>query len=228
MTQDYDIALLQEDFAHHDLVLKHAKEGQSIQRGEGAKPGKCFFCSGSGLTLMSNLSESEWRESAIFEPFGNCSGWLDRANDCFAQKGFQIIDLRSIRGEELVLVNTHLDAGRSDFDRAARAAQLNQLILAIDRYVLDQALIVAGDLNLDWDNSKDRELLLDFRDRLGLAQAAKGVQAEQGWTMLDYIFYRSGELTTLSLAGSGEDRTFVSGSMPLSDHPALFARFNLH
>ena len=43
LTHDYDISLLQEDFAHHDLVLKHAKEGQSIQRGEGAKPGNVFF-----------------------------------------------------------------------------------------------------------------------------------------------------------------------------------------
>ena len=227
LTHDYDISLLQEDFAHHDLVLKHAKEGQSIQRGEGGKTGKCLFCSGSGLTLMSNLSESEWIESAIFEPFGNCSGWLDRANDCFAQKGFQIIDLRSIKGEEVVLVNTHLDAGRSDLDRAARAAQLDQLILAIDRYVSDQALIVAGDLNLDWDNSKDRELLFDFRDRLGLARAGKGVQAVHGWTVLDYIFYRSGKHTTLTLAGSGEDRSFFSGGIALSDHPALFARFNI-
>ena len=185
LTHDYDIALLQEDFAHHDLVVKHAKEGQSIQRGEGVKTGKCLFCSGSGLTLMTNLSEADWRVSAIFEPFENCSGWLNRANDCFAQKGFQIIDLRSSRGEEVVLVNTHLDAGRSDLDRAARAAQLDQLILAIHRHVSDQALIVAGDLNLDWDNSKDRELLFDLRDRLGLARAEKGVQAEHGWTVLD-------------------------------------------
>ena len=227
LTHDYDISLLQEDFAHHDLVLKHAKEDQSIQRGEGVKTGKCLFCSGSGLTLVSSLSENDWRESATFVPFVNCSGWLDRANDCFAQKGFQIIDLRSIRGEEVVLVNTHLDAGRSDSDRAARAAQLDQLILAIDRYVSDQALIVAGDLNLDWDNSKDRELLFDFRDRLGLARAGKGVQAVHGWTVLDYIFYRSGKHTTLTLAGSGEDRRFFSGGIALSDHPALFARFNI-
>ena len=228
LTHDYDISMLQEDFAHHDLVLTHAKEGQSIQRGEGVKTGKCLFCSGSGLTLMSNLSEVDWRVSAIFEPFENCSGWLNRANDCFAQKGFQIIDLRSSRGEEVVLVNTHLDAGRGDLDRAARAAQLDQLILAIDRYVLDQALIVAGDLNLDWDNSKDRKLLFDFRDRLGLARAEKGDQAEHGWTVLDYIFFRSGRNTKLVVVGSGEDSAFVSDDVPLSDHPALFARFSIH
>ena len=228
LTHDYDISLFQEDFAHHDLVLKHAKEGQSIQRGEGAKTGKCLFCSGSGLTLMSNLSEVDWRVSAIFEPFENCSGWLNRANDCFAQKGFQIIDLRSIGGEEVVLVNTHLDAGRSDLDRAARAAQLDQIVRVVDGYVSDQALIVAGDLNLDWDNPEDRELLFDFRDRLGLARAEKGVQAEKGWRVLDYIFFRSGKQTTLKVATSGEDRTFVSGGVPLSDHPALFVRFNIH
>ena len=228
LTHEYDISMLQEDFAHHDLVLKHAREGQSIQRGEDANTAKCLFCSGSGLTLMSNLPEVDWIASATFEPFENCSGWLNKASDCFAQKGFQIINLRSVRGEEVVLVNTHLDAGRNDSDRAARGAQLNQLILTIDNYVSNQALIIAGDLNLDWDNSKDRELLFDLRDRLGLTRAEKGVQAERGWSVLDYIFYRSGRNTKLVVVGSGEDSAFVSGDVPLSDHPALFATFSIH
>ena len=113
-------------------------------------------------------------------------------------------------------------------DRAARAAQLDQLVLVVDGYVSDQALIVAGDLNLDWDNPKDRELLFDFRDRLGLVRAENGVQAEKGWPVLDYIFFRSGKHTILTVARSGEERTFVSDGMPLSDHPALFAEFNIH
>ena len=228
LTHEYDISMLQEDFAHHDLVLKHASKGQFIQRGEDAETAKCPFCSGSGLTVMSNLSEVDWIASAIFEPFEHCSGWLNKANDCFAQKGFQIINLRSVRGEEVVLVNTHLDAGRNDSDRAARGAQINQLILAIENYVSNQALIVAGDLNLDWDNSKDQELLFDLRDRLGLTRAEKGVQAERGWSVLDYILYRSGRNTKLVVVGSGEDSAFASGDVPLSDHPALFARFSIH
>ena len=121
-----------------------------------------------------------------------------------------------------------MDAGRSEFDRVARAAQLDQLIRSIENRITVEALIVAGDLNLDWDNTQDRELLFDFRDRLGLARAVNGKQSQRGWTVLDYIFYRSGTQTNLTVLESGEDVNFVSGALSLSDHPALFARFSIY
>ena len=224
----YDVSLFQEDFAHHDLIQTHAHEALLIARGENAGVSKCPVCSGSGLTFLSGLTDYGWQVSTSFEPFETCSGWLRKANDCFAQKGFQIIHLISAEGDRLVLVNTHMDAGRSKFDRSARAAQLDQLIRSIENHVTVEALIVAGDLNLDWDNAEDRLLLLDFRDRLGLTRAENGNQAERGWTVLDYIFFRNGTQTNLMVLDSGEDKNFVSGALPLSDHPALFARFGVY
>ena len=224
----YDVSLFQEDFAHHDLIQTHAHEALLISRGENAGVAKCPVCSGSGLTFLSSLTEFGWQVSTSFEPFETCSGWLNKANDCFAQKGFQIIDLISTEGDRLVLVNTHMDAGRSEFDRVARAAQLDQLIRSIENRITVEALIVAGDLNLDWDNTQDRELLFDFRDRLGLAGAVNGKQSQRGWTVLDYIFYKSGTQTNLKVLESGEDVNFVSGALSLSDHPALFARFSIY
>ncbi len=224
----YDASLFQEDFAHHDLIQTHANEAFLIARGENAGEAKCLVCSGSGLTFVSALTEVGWQISTSFEPFEDCSGWLSKSNDCFAQKGFQVIDLLSAGGDRVVLVNTHLDAGGSESDRVARAAQLDQLIQAIENHVTDEGLIVAGDLNLDWDNTEDRDLLFDFRNRLGLTRAENGNQSERGWTVLDYIFFRNGTQTNLMVLDSGEDKNFVSGAIPLSDHPALFARFGVY
>ena len=224
-TGTYDLALLQEDFAHHELLLSHLKKPVSVTRGEDPVVPPCMFCSGSGLTLISNLEDLGWTIETTFHAFDVCSGWLSGANDCFAQKGFQLITMATADGRHIVLVNTHLDAGRSDEDRQARAVQLNHIATVLEREAGGAALIVAGDLNLRWDIPGDNALLMSFRDRLGLRRAEQGAAADQGWAILDYIYFRSGKTVTLNVAASGEDTAFANKMGPLSDHPALFATF---
>ena len=90
-----------------------------------------------------------------------------------------------------------------------------------------EAIILAGDLNLDWQSPEDKALLLHFRDRLKLTRAGQGLQAKRGWRVLDYIYFRSGSSTTLTVMDSGEDLSFTADSEPLSDHPALFVKFSV-
>ena len=91
----------------------------------------------------------------------------------------------------------------------------------------NEAIILAGDLNLDWQSAEDRELLLQFRDHLQLTRAESGSQAERGWPVLDYIYFRDGMNANLEVLDSGEDSDFKNASGPLSDHPALFVRFSV-
>ena len=123
---------MQEDFAHHELLNRYVERSAQVQRGETQATPKCFVCSGSGLTFVSNLSPERWLTRITFEPFEKCSGWLSRANDCFAQKGFQLIELSSRSGHRIYLVNTHLDAGGDQRDRDVRAAQLEQIADALE------------------------------------------------------------------------------------------------
>ena len=58
-TKSYQLSLLQEDFAHHELLLKNLNEGSVALRGNTNNKSFCPFCSGSGLTMISNL-EKEW------------------------------------------------------------------------------------------------------------------------------------------------------------------------
>ena len=88
LTATFDLSMLQEDFAHHELLDRYVDGSAQVQRGETQATPKCFVCSGSGLTFVSNLSPERWLTRITFEPFEKCSGWLSRANDCFAQKDF--------------------------------------------------------------------------------------------------------------------------------------------
>lgn len=221
----YDVALLQEDFAHHEHI-RRAAEGRTLVRGNGRQP-LCPICSGSGLTALvrpGTVEEVEETEQGVYEA---CAGWLGGANDCFASKGFLRVRLRLGSGARVDVVDTHLDAGRELADREARAAQLEHLARALEANAAGRALIVAGDLNLDAHDPADRRLLARFARRLGLRDAGARPRAGKGWPVLDYVLWRSGDGARLELLEADEDAGFVHDGQPLSDHPALFVRFRV-
>ena len=227
LTQGFDVSLLQEDFAHHDLLFKQAQSSTYIVRGANEDFPKCWVCSSSGLTLIEKLQKPYWKTSASFIPFKKCSGWLNRSNDCFAQKGFQLIVLESNDGHRIYIVNTHLDAGGNKIDREVRASQLDKIAVTLEAETVGEALFVAGDLNLDWKSPADNLLLQKFASRLNLILAQKGGNASNDWKTLDYVYYRSGTNTSISAISSGEVDTFTNGTEFLSDHPALFVNFRI-
>jgi hypothetical protein len=217
----YDVALL-EDFAHHASLLLGARQ-PIVERGNPSRFGRwCPICTGSGLTIL-----SRWNRESLLElvsrGYGHCAGWIGGANDCLASKGFQRVRLRLPGGAALDFVNTHLDAGQSRADREVRREQLDLLRGSIEAEVGEAALILAGDLNLDAADPEDVALRDAFTRSLGLADS--GARGSDHWPALDYIFYRSGGGLELEVVEAGEDTSFVHEDAPLSDHPAIFARF---
>lgn len=226
-TKSYQLSLLQEDFAHHELLLQNLNEGSVALRGNANNKSFCPFCSGSGLTMISNL-EKEWQIDIQSEAFNTCSGWLGGLNDCFASKGFQLARIETPSGKHFNVVNTHLDAGRNSLDRQARTTQLQQIAAKMKQEASEEALIIVGDLNLRWNDPEDRALLEAFKKDLGLSDSIKGVQAEGGWPILDYVLYRNGGATTFEVLEAGEDIVFQNEKGPLSDHPALFMKLLIY
>jgi endonuclease/exonuclease/phosphatase family metal-dependent hydrolase len=226
----FDVVLLQEDFAHHEPLLRAAVPSL-VQRGNGSRFAGSWWCAllcpGSGLTFFSRLG-GEALAALANVAYDACAGWLGGGSDCLATKGFQHARLR-LPGERVVhVVNTHLDAGREEEDRAARAVQLEQLAGWIEARVGDAALVLAGDLNLDAERPEDRRLRDDFAARLGLADSGARAAPGSAWRVLDYIFVRSGAGRVIEVLEAGEERSFVHAGSPLSDHPALFARLRVH
>ena len=225
-TQDFSISLLQEDYSHHEELLAGLAEESLAIRGELGGRLICPFCTGSGLTSVFNLPKN-WTIEVENQTYDTCSGWLRGANDCFAYKGFQLIKITLPSNKRFFIVNTHMDAGRRDSDRAAREKQLAHIILTIKQRTTAEALIIAGDLNLNSKNPEDVKLLESFKEALRLTDSFTGHKISKKWTILDYILYKQGDELEFKIISVGEDESFVTEEGPLSDHPALIIELSI-
>ena len=225
-TKEYELSLLQEDYAHHKKLISSMKSESKIFRGRLGNKFLCPICTGSGLTSIANLPH-DWNIEVVNESFKTCSGWISGWNDCFAKKGFQILKITPPLRESLFLVNTHLDAGSRESDRKARKNQLDQIILTLNKKIKGEALILAGDLNLNSKNSEDLKLLGDLKEKLNLTDAFFTVDIQKKWQILDYVLFNTGKSDTVSILKVGEDTSLVSKEGPLSDHPALFIHITI-
>ena len=226
-TQDFNISLLQEDYAHHEELSSGFAQKSIAIRGPMGGTLSCPFCTGSGLTSIFNLPK-DWNIEVESEAYETCSGWLRGANDCFAYKGFQLIKISTPNQKKFFIVNTHMDAGRRDSDRSSRKIQLDHIVSAIEQREIDEALIVAGDLNLNSKDPKDVLLLEEFKKKLNLNDSFEGYEISKKWSILDYILYRQGSEVDFKLVSVGEDESFVTEEGPLSDHPALFLEISIN
>ena len=226
-TQDFNISLLQEDYAHHEELSSGFAQKSIAIRGPMGGTLSCPFCTGSGLTSIFNLPK-DWNIEVESEAYETCSGWLRGANDCFAYKGFQIIKITTPNQKKFFIVNTHMDAGRRDSDRSSRKIQLDHIVSAIEQREIDEALIVAGDLNLNSKDPKDVLLTEEFKEKLKLNDSFEGYEISKKWSILDYILYRQGSEVEFKLVSAGEDESFVTEEGPLSDHPALFLELSIN
>jgi hypothetical protein len=226
-TQDFNISLLQEDYAHHEELSSGFAQKSIAIRGPMGGTLSCPFCTGSGLTSIFNLPK-DWQIEVESEAYETCSGWLRGANDCFAYKGFQIIKISTPNQKKFFIVNTHMDAGRRDSDRSSRKIQLDHIVSAIEQREIDEALIVAGDLNLNAKDPKDVLLLEEFKEKLKLNDSFEGYKISKKWSILDYILYRQGSEVEFKLVSVGEDESFVTEEGPLSDHPALYLELSIN
>jgi endonuclease/exonuclease/phosphatase family metal-dependent hydrolase len=217
----FDVALVQESWANFGLLLRHAAH-PVVERDGRADPSSP---SESGLAVFARPRLRAVTRGSL----GACAGWYDRANDCLADKGFLRVRLALENGAELDVWTTHLDAGGDPTDRAARDLQLRRLTERVRALSGASALIVAGDFNLEHSNAADRALLERFSAELSLADSAARAAADGAFAhkRIDYILYRSGGAASLELEAAGEAREFADGATPLSDHPALFARFRV-
>jgi endonuclease/exonuclease/phosphatase family metal-dependent hydrolase len=217
----YDVALVQESWDYWDALASQATHPVR-ERGNGPNPGTFF------LTGLASFARPAFR-AVSRGSLGACAGWLGGANDCLADKGYLRLRLVLANGVAVDFWNLHLDAGDSDDDRAARAAQLESLAAHMAELSGAGPVVVAGDFNLSADEPKDQALLERFRDALqlrdsGARSAGDGRFAHKH---IDYILYRAGAGAELEPVDAGEAREFSDREKTLSDHPALFARMRV-
>ncbi len=237
----YDVVLLQEDFESYRAIKKEMR-GRQAFRGNGMRSDPRLMAAkallfpaqllvprfsppyGAGLTIFAEPGLVA-EPAVVREPYRACSGWMRSTGaDCWASKGFLRVRMRTPGGAEIDVYNTHLDAGPNKASLKARRRQLAQLAAGIEELSPGRAVIVAGDLNCDFSRPGDGDILMAFRQRIGLQDSGAGAELPF-WRERDYVLYRSGPTTALSVEASGEAVEFVNGNRALSDHPALFVRF---
>lgn len=228
----YDVALVQEDWSHHALLS--AAAGHATQLGGNGPRAQLlaafsFFCGGcgSGLDVFAALPRERVLDVAAV-PYDLCADWLFGANDCWATKGFLFARLRLASGAEVDVYDTHLEAGDGEDDLAVRELQLQKLRGFVTDRSAGRPVILGGDLNLPYDDARQQAIVKSFASALGLRDAGARPDDTSRWEKrLDWILYRDGAGVSLTLLSTGEERAFVRDGAPLSDHPAVFARFRV-
>jgi endonuclease/exonuclease/phosphatase family metal-dependent hydrolase len=123
------------------------------------------------------------------------------------------------RGTKVHIYNVHADAGRTAEDWRARALEFVQLANYIRNHSRGEAVVVAGDTNLN-DGFGDRVILQDFLGATGLVNTCAELNC--GHETLDKVFVRSSDAIELTPLLWRWDSRFVDRhGRPLSDHPAL-------
>jgi endonuclease/exonuclease/phosphatase family metal-dependent hydrolase len=154
------------------------------------------------------------------EPWRACHGLIDAYNDCLTPKGFTYARQTLATGVEVDVYNVHLDAGGSEGDRAARAAQIAQLVAAIAEHSKDRALLLAGDTNI---RAQQSELLQELTQKSGLIDVCRALNCPEP-QRIDRIYVRSSAQLTWQPRRWALDRRFVDArGAPLSDHLAVSA-----
>jgi len=236
----YDLVLLQEDFEYHDLIAAQMP-GRATFRGNGvgrdlrrvAAKALLFPAAvllprfsppyGAGLTTLVDARKLEASDPQR-QPYTACNGWMRGRANCWAAKGFLRVRIRLSNGAAVEVYNTHLDAGPGERSKAVRRQQLDELAEGIERLSGERAVIAAGDFNCAFGRPGDGDLLMSFRERVGLDDSGAGPELPV-WRERDYVLYRGGPGVTLAVDEAGEAGEFVSDRRALSDHAALFVRF---
>ena len=159
MLNEFQLVALQEDWdaQNHAIILENTDHPYDDYFDEKISSDKQY---GSGLSFLSELEFLSIQHTHYQE----CNGYLDSASDCFASKGFQLIEIPLNDEQSLHIYNTHLEAGGSDEDNLAREAQVWQLLEAFETYSVDTPMIFLGDTNLHYDDPDDSPLLDLFFD----------------------------------------------------------------
>lgn len=224
----YDLVHVQEDFNYHAALYAADSHPHRTATSGGAGIG-------SGLNTLSRSAH----DGDDFERvrWNDCR--LD-SGDCLTPKGFTFMRVRLAEGVYLDAYNLHANAGTTDGDEQARAANLAQLTAHIRTHSAGNAVLVAGDTNTRYTRAADT--IAAFAADNGLTDAwvaleRGGVAPEPGTDPLlcdgdavtdtcevvDKVLYRGSRLVALtatSYANRHADFLDRAGLM-LSDHDPI-------
>jgi hypothetical protein len=219
---DFDIVGLQEDFDadNHAILEAGTEHPTKIRFDERVSEDRIY---GPGLALFAQQSAVNTHH----EHYTACNGVFDGSSDCLASKGFQAI--RLVFGPEaehtIDLYNSHLEAGSSAEDNAARGVHVDQLLHAMSTVSADRAVLFLADTNLHGDDPQDLPEITRLLADAGLTELCVAVDCPEPGR-IDRLLYRSSTAITLEGRDWWIVEDFVdAANSPLSDHDPIAGRF---
>ncbi len=210
LLNDYAMVLVQEDFGYHDDLaggVEHPHQSEPMEQGINQQLGDGL--NRFSMSAFTGHTRHEWEE---------CNGTILGANDCLTPKGFAVAT-HTVAGVEIDVYNLHMDAGRGDKDRDARAAQVAQIVREIDAHSADRPMIVAGDTNMH--EELDDQVLADFLSQAGIVDACQALACGEP-SRIDRVFVRGTDEIDVAVSSWALDARFVDADgEPLSDHKAV-------
>lgn len=214
----FDIVGLQEDFIDENhALLAEASDHQTQRRFAEVVNEERIY--GSGLAVFGILEELDYHHVH----YETCHGVLDAASDCLASKGFQAVRLRLGEGASVDVYNTHLEAGGSGEDNAARAVHVDQLLDALGGWSAERSVVFLGDTNLHASDPDDAPELERLLGEGGLTDSCEAVSCAEP-DHIDRILFRDGEgVRWEAQAWANEPGFDDDEGVDLSDHPPISA-----
>ncbi len=239
LLNDYDVVLMQETWktpdpnplaptrVYHEILeagSKHAHKTESAPLPLGKDASRSSALVADGLNVFSEFALSDLQREA----WPDCEGiGTTHGGDCLAFKGFAAMTIELAPRVEVLLVDTHLEAGGSERDSALRQVDLDAIASYVETHAGSRAVIVGGDMNLHTsaDEPIDSEQYRTFVDRLGLTDSCEAVSCPEG-DHIDKVMIRNGEDVKLSIESweAPVERFQTSAGDDLSDHPPIHVR----
>ncbi len=215
LLNDFDIALVQEDFWYHDLIsasVEHPYQSENIPN-----------TIGDGLNRFSNYPFTDHTRV----PWPSCHGVDECGADCLAEKGFSVARHQLAPGVEIDIYNLHNEAGRCAEDYPIRADSTDLIIETIAARSDGVAVIVAGDFNLLANDEGDDEALAQWQDMVDVCVVLECDTPNRR----ERTYLQDGDTVRLiALDYSLDDEAFYfdevegrAGNGRLSDHPPQWA-----
>ncbi len=209
---EFDLVLVQEDFAYHAELSADAEHPHQSRPGGGG-------AFGDGLNRFSQSAFEAFERTGWTE----CNGTTSNGSDCLTGKGFSVGLHELGPGVEVDVYNLHMDAGGSQEDIAARQAQVQQILGTISRRSGSRAVIVAGDTNMDEEDEADFVTLLEGA---GLTDACRELACGDEFR-IDRIMFRNSDSVELMPTSWLVDLSFADDAgEQLSDHEAVVVEFD--
>jgi endonuclease/exonuclease/phosphatase family metal-dependent hydrolase len=210
LLNDYDIALVQEDFWYHGELIKDVEH---LHQTPPMWEEPALNNMGDGLNRFSNYAF----DGFVRTQWVQCHGHLDCSSDCLATKGFSVARTDLGDGALVDIYNLHMEAGGCPEDLVSRTAGVAQLIDYIHANSSDVAVIVAGDFNLREGDPTDLPLIEQLMEEGNLKDAC--TELDCGDLRIDKVMFRSSDAIELRVDKWEVPEGFVSADgVNLSDH----------